>query len=362
MRPIDSPIFRRANGIPDPKPTVTTKGTSVHAHAEKTKSGSKSVSKKSKNDLPNVPSPTGPKISRSTSFGTSGSTGSASVHGKGPGGTDLSASVKGPSFSVDGSASGSISASGVDAKVDVDLSGTAVSAEAEGKKTVNFEIAGEKYSVKLDLKAMGEIGADAHLHLDVHLGTGGIKVSASAEGFAGAKASLTGSIELDHGSDELASGSVTVGAEAGVAGSAHADVGFSGGKVSFDVGAEATAGVGLSVDVKGDVNVPNVLKAVVDTGESAIKEGIKDVAEDGAKLVENGVKGLNDLANKGVDEAKQLAKDFGNDLEDLAKEGYDEAKDILNDVGSTLEHVGGTVLHDLDSAVHAGGKFNPLNW
>jgi hypothetical protein len=358
MRPIDSPIFRRANGIPDPKPTVTTKGTSVHVHAEKTKSGSKSVSKKSKNDLPNVPSPTGPKISRSTEFGTSGSTGSASVHGTGPGGTDLSASVKGPSFSVDGSASGSISTSGVDAKVDVDLSGTAVSAEAEGKKTVNFTIAGEQYSVKLDLKAMGEIGADAHLHLDVHLGTGGIKVSASAEGFAGAKASLTGSIELDHGSDELASGSVTVGAEAGVAGSAHADVGFSGGKVSFDVGAEATAGVGLSLDVKGDVNVPNVLKAIVDTGEAAIKEGIKD----GVKLVENGVGELKDLAGKGVDEAEQLAKDFGNDLEDLAKQGYDEAKDIIQDVGGTLEDIGGDVLDGLDSAIHAGGNFNPLNW
>lgn len=362
MRPLDNPIFRRANGIPDPKPTVERHGTSVHAHVEKTKSGKASVSKKSKNDLPEVPSPTGPKISRSTEFGTSGSTGSASVSGKGPGGTDLSASVQGPSFSVDGSASGSISASGVDAKVDVDLSGTAVSAEAEGKKTVNFTIAGEKYSVKLDLKAMGEIGADAHLHLDVHLGTGGVKVSASAEGFAGAKASLTGSIELDHGDDELASGSVTVGAEAGVAGSAHADVGFSGGKVSFDVGAEATAGVGLSVDVKGDVNVPNVLKAVVDTGEAAIKNGAKELVHDGEQLVKDGVGELKNLADKGVDEAKEIAKDVGHDLENLAKEGYDEAKDLIQDVGGTLEHVGGEVLDGLDKAVHAGGKFNPLNW
>jgi hypothetical protein len=346
--PIDS-SSRRVAPPPPPKPKVKAPATHVHHHAETRTTRHGSVSKHSKNPLPDVPSPHGPAIRRDTHFETGGSTGSASVQG--------------PSFHVDGSAGGSISASGIDAHVDVDLSGTAVTAEAEGKKTINFSVAGEKYSVTLDLKAMGEIGADAHLHLDVHLGTGGVKVSASAEGFAGAKASLTGSIELSHEGDELASGQVTVGADVGVAGSAHADVGFSGGKVSFDVGAEGSIGAGLSLDVQGDVNVPNVLEAVVETGEAAIKQGAKELVEDGKELIENGVGELKDLADKGVDEAKDLAVDFAHDLDDLAQQGIDAAEDLVGDVGDTLKDVGGAAVKGLESFGHEVlHDLNPTNW
>lgn len=301
----------------------------------------------------------GGPMSANAEYHTDKVVGQAGVSGKGPGGIDYSAGVKGPELKVDASASGSVGLHGVDVHLQVDVEGNAASASADGKKTVDFTIAGQKYSATIDLGAKGVVGADGHINLDVHLGTGGVSIKASADGFAGAKASLTGSIELEHDGEELAEGSVTLSASAGAGAKAHANVGLHGGTLSFDVGAEATVGLGLGVDVDGSINLHNVLDAVVDTGEALIKEGVKD----GEQLVENGVDEAKHLAEEGVDGVKDLATDVGHDLENLAKEGYDGAKNVIDDVGGELENLAGGALHGLESfgstVVH---DLNPVNW
>lgn len=202
------------------------------------------------------------------------------VSGKGPGGIDTSAYAQGPSLKADAKVDGKIGLSGIDVKLNVDIDATAVEAGAEAKKHVDFEIAGEKYSVDLDLQALGKVGADGHINLDLHVGTdGNLSINASANGFAGAQASLTGGITLSHEGDTLASGSITASASAGVSGDAHANVGLHGGKLEFDVGVEATAGLGLGVDVNGSVNPGNVLKAVGETAAHAGGEVLKSVAD-----------------------------------------------------------------------------------
>ena len=84
---------------------------------------------------------------------------------------------------------------------------------------------------------------------------------------------------LSHEGDTLASGSITASASAGVSGDAHANIGLNGGKLEFDVGVEATAGLGLGVEVKGSVNPGNMLKAVGETAAAAGGEILKNVAE-----------------------------------------------------------------------------------
>ncbi|WP_163861160.1 Circumsporozoite protein [Myxococcus eversor] len=262
----------------------------------------------------NVEQPRGNLVSGQSSFEAGGAR--AEVNGKGPGGIDTRAYAQGPSFTADAKVDADVGLSGIDVNLAVDIDATAVEAGAGASKTVDFEIAGEKYSVELDLEAMGKIGADGHINLDLHVGTdGNLSINASASGFAGAQASLTGSIELKHEGDTLASASVTASASAGVSGDAHADIGLNNGNLEFDVGVEATAGLGLGVDIEGSVNAGNVLKAVGETAVAAGGEVLENVAEGainaGGAVVDAAGDVFSGAVNKGKDIIEGVGDFFG---------------------------------------------------
>jgi|GEM_PF-5098557 len=213
--------------------------------------------------------------------GASGSVGAGvggvKAEGELPGGIQGEAHVNGPSISLEGHADAKVGKDGLDIDVGVDVDATLADAGASAKKTIDFEVAGEKFSAEVDLSAAGKIGADGKINLNVHVGLDGKpSITANAEGFAGAKAELTGSVALKHEGDTMVSGSVTASATAGIGGKAHADIGLDGGKVKFDIGAEATVGVGLGVELAGEVNVPEIAEAVADVGISAIGGKAKD--------------------------------------------------------------------------------------
>ncbi|WP_426753982.1 Circumsporozoite protein [Myxococcus sp. Y35] len=254
-------------------------------------------------------------LSAQSSFTAGGAR--AEVSGTGPGGIDTRAHVQGPTFSADAQVDADIGLSGIDVSVDIDIEANLLEAGAGASKTVEFEIAGEEYSVELDLEALGKIGAEGSIELDLHVGTdGNVSINAAASGFAGAQASLTGSIELKHEDNTLASGSITASASAGVSGDAHADIGINNGNLEFDVGVEATAGLGLGVEIEGSVNPGNVLKAVGETAAAA-----------GGEVLENVVDGA---INAGGAVAEAAGEVFTN--------AADAVTDFVGDVGSGIKN------------------------
>ncbi|MBN9682595.1 MULTISPECIES: Circumsporozoite protein [unclassified Corallococcus] len=254
----------------------------------------------------NVQTPSRNVLSGESSFEAGGSR--AEVNGTGPGGVNTNAYVQGPTFSADASVDADIGLSGIDVNVQVDVSANLVEAGASATKTVDFEIAGEQYSVELDLAALGKIGAEGSIDLDLHVGTdGNLSLNAAASGFAGAQASLTGGIELKHEGDTLASASITASASAGVSGDAHADIGLDGGNLEFDVGVEATAGLGLGVEVEGSVNPGNILKAVGETAAAAGGEVLENIAEGAINAGGAVADAAGDVFNGAVDVLGDLA-------------------------------------------------------
>jgi hypothetical protein len=232
----------------------------------------------------------GPDGAHAGASGSAGAgVGGVSAQGELPGGIQGEAHVNGPSISVEGHAEAKVGKDGLDVDLGVDVNATLADAGASAKKTIDFEVAGEKFSAEVDLSAAGKVGADGKINLNLHVGLDGKpSLTANAEGFAGAKAELTGSVALKHDGDTMVSGHVTASATAGIGGKAHADIGVSGGKVKFDVGAEATVGAGLGVEVGGEVNVPEIAEAVADVGIGAIGGKV----EEGWNKIKDGIGGL----------------------------------------------------------------------
>ncbi len=227
------------------------------------------------------------------------------------GGFDTEAHVNGPSFSVDGNAEASIGPGGIDVSLSVDVSATLAEAGASATRTFTVEVGGEELDITVDLSAEGVIGADGSLNLDIHIGTNGqVSVSAGAEGFAGARAALTGGITVSHEGRELASGSVELSATAGVSGDAHANVELTSEGISFDIGAEASVGVGFGVDVSGNINAGNTARF--------LGEALAGVAEEGAEWA--------------VDQLENVADWAGDRLEDVGDFIGDLIPDINIDV------------------------------
>lgn len=208
-----------------------------------------------------------------------GSAFEASTSGTGPGGIGYDAHVSGPRFQIEGGADAKVGLGGIDVNVNVDVKATLAEAGANATKTFQVDVGGKKLDVTVDLKAQGVVGADGHLNLNIHIGTDGkVNVSAAANGFAGAKASLTGGITVKSDGRELASGSVTLSGSAGVSADAHANVELSGGKIKFDIGAEATAGAGFGVDVDGNIDAGNTARFLAE-----VLGGLADQGVDWAK-------------------------------------------------------------------------------
>jgi len=206
----------------------------------------------------------------------SGSVFEASTSGTLPGGVQTEAHVAGPSISVDGNAEASVGLDGIDVSLSVDVSATLAEAGASATKTFSVDVGGEQIDVTVDLSAEGVVGADGSLNLDIHIGTDGqVSVNAGAEGFAGARGSLTGGVSVSHEGREIASGQVELSATAGVSGDAHANIELTDEGLTFDVGAEAAAGVGFGVDVSGSINGGNTVKLLGEVLGGLAEEGVE---------------------------------------------------------------------------------------
>lgn len=185
-------------------------------------------------------------------FEHSASTGGASASGE-AGGVAWNANVEGPKLAVEGQAKAKVTTHGLDVHAQVHIDATLVQAGAAAHKTIPVTLpGGEQVEVNVDLRAAGAVGAQGNLNVDIHVGLDGkLTAQVHADGFAGAKASLTGAVSLTHGKDVIAQADATLSAYAGVAGSVdfHGSVGLHG--VDFGASAAASAGAGFGVDLNG---------------------------------------------------------------------------------------------------------------
>lgn len=219
-------------------------------------------------------------------FEQSATTGGASASGQ-AGGVAWDANVQGPTLAVDGSAKAKVGTHGVDVHAQVHIDATLVKAGAGAHTSIPVTLpGGEQVNVNVDLSATGAVGAQGNLNVDVHIGTDG-KVTAQvhADGFAGAKASLTGAVSVTHGNDVIAKADATLSAYAGVAGSVdfHGSVGLNG--VDFGASAAASAGAGFGVELNGEFNPLAGAKLVGAIAAGVAKEGL----ESGVHGVEGGL-------------------------------------------------------------------------
>jgi hypothetical protein len=257
----------------------------------------------------------GPTGKFGDSFETTGSTGSVGVRGS-AGGVNYSAGVSGPSFGLDGSAKGTIGTSGIDVTAKVNIDASLVKAGATAEKTIPVTLpGGEQLQVKVDLKALGEVGANGDLNLKLHIGTDGqVKIDASASGFVGAQAGLEGAVTVMHGGDVIARGDAMLSAYAGAGASAsfHASLGIHG--VDFGAKAAAVAGAGFGVDLEGQFDPGAAGKLVLAVAGDLAKEG--------------GTQAEKDVVAWGKQTGSVLASTAG----DVGK----EAGKVAGDIGKTV--------------------------
>ncbi len=177
-----------------------------------------------------------------------------------PGGVKLEGSVEGPKFTMTGGASGSISTKGLDVDVNLKIDANLVSASGSVSKEFKFQVNGEEVKLKLDLSANGNVGINGELNLKLRVGTDGtLSVQLNGEGFAGARGELSGNIELSVNNQEIAKGTLSVGASIGAGAGAYAEGGYKDGQLKFRAGAYASVGAGIGTDVSGTVNVKNLV-------------------------------------------------------------------------------------------------------
>jgi hypothetical protein len=175
------------------------------------------------------------------------------------GGVNLKGYAEGPSFKLEGKANAEAKGlSGVDVNVDVKIEANLLKAGGSAEKEFKFKVNGEDIAVKINLEAKGQVGMDGSLKLKLHVGKDGVSVSAGAEGFAGAKGSLTGEITTSINGKDVAKGSLGVTAAAG----AMAGAEFEAGLTHFKAKAYAAVGVGMGIDISGEVNAGNLAKEV----------------------------------------------------------------------------------------------------
>lgn len=191
------------------------------------------------------------------------------------GGVQVSGNVSGPQLTIDGHASSHVGLSGVDVNVNVAVDADLAKAGAEATKTFTVDVAGQKLDITVDLTANGMVGADGHLDLNVHIGTdGSLDISAGADGFVGAKASLGGSITVSADGKQLATGTADLSAYAGAGASASAHVTVDHGDVDFEARAMASAGAGYGFDLKGHVNSANTALELVKIFDGLAGQGV----------------------------------------------------------------------------------------
>ncbi|MCU0697140.1 MAG: hypothetical protein MUC96_11465 [Myxococcaceae bacterium] len=195
------------------------------------------------------------------------STGSLSTEGQSQDGSlTYSTHVEGPSIEVAMEAEAEWTEwTEIQAEVKIDIDATLVEANGRVTKTIEFEVGGEQFEVTLDLEAMGRIGAEGTLTLDITIGADGVKVSPELEGFVGAQAEMTGSIGITHEGDALFNSTVSIGATVGgaaTAGGVEARYEWTDENIiNFDASYTAPGG-SMSASIDGSVDVDEAYDVV----------------------------------------------------------------------------------------------------
>lgn len=193
----------------------------------------------------------------SKEFGTKGADGKTRIAGAGdlsaPKTHDLGNGVKaetyvnGPSFEMTGGMSARKNGWGLDVDVNLKVDANLLKAGASIEREFKVKVNGEDVSVKVKLGADAQVGINGEIKLRLHVGKDGVSLQAGAEGFAGARGSLSGSLELKVNDKKLLGGELKLTAAAG----AMAGAEFEAGNGKFKAKAYAAVGVGMGVELTG---------------------------------------------------------------------------------------------------------------
>jgi hypothetical protein len=208
--------------------------------------------------------------------------------------------IEGPTVSYEAKATAGFKNTTFEAEVSLEFEASLLKAGAGIKQTFKVKVDGEDVEIALDLSADIVLGLKGELKLGITIGPNGPSVSVKGDVFAGAKGSLTGSIGVKVGGDEVFKGSVKL--EAGFGAGAGAS--FEGSMQKFTAKAYAYVGVGVGLEVKGSVNVENIIKHIdFERIGKEVADKLNGVAE--------GVAEMNVAAAKGVVRAARIINNPG---------------------------------------------------
>lgn len=200
-------------------------------------------------------------------FGTQGADGKTRIAGAGdlraPTQTDLGNGFKaetyanGPSFEMTGGMSARKSGMGLDVDVNLKVDANLLKAGASIEREFKVRVNGEDVSVKVKLGADAQVGINGEIKLRLHVGKDGISMQAGAEGFAGARGSLSGSLEVKVNDKKVLGGELKLTAAAGAMAGAEFEMGHG----KFKAKAYAAVGVGMGVELTGTYAGLQIAKA-----------------------------------------------------------------------------------------------------
>jgi hypothetical protein len=185
-------------------------------------------------------------------------------------GVTAEAHYQGPAINVTGNAyinwTGSNYKPGMDLHVDAKIDANVVSGGGSVTRDFRFNDGRHDYTVRVKMATDGQVGLNGTLKLDMHAGLDrGPSFSVGAEGFAGAQAKLTGSVQVIMDGDDrnpMMQGDLSVMLGAGVGGAYE----LSASPNSFHTKAYAFAGVGVGVDLNATVNWVEMSNAALPRG------------------------------------------------------------------------------------------------
>jgi len=200
-------------------------------------------------------------------FGTKGADDKARIYRAGdltaPTKTDLKYGVKaetyvnGPSFEMTGGMSARRKGMGLDVDVNLKVDANLLKAGASIEREFKVKVNGEDVSVKVKLGADAQVGINGEIKLRLHIGKDGISMQAGAEGFAGARGSLSGSLEVKVNDKKVLGGELKLTAAAGAMAGAEFEMGHG----KFKAKAYAAVGVGMGVELTGTYAGLQIAKA-----------------------------------------------------------------------------------------------------
>lgn len=247
-------------------------------------------------------------------------------------------------YSVDISAGGQVQMgdNGVQASAEVGLQAelTALAQAGVGNDMFGANAAAEA-NVQAILKAQGQIGA----YIDDKGLTIGVDAKAEAMVSAEASVSLTLSV-FGVATNVTATASAQAGASA--SSSALVTIGFDG-KVSFKVGAGATAGVGAGVDLEFEVSAEALLNYLGLSSLDELVEWCQQFVQDPGAYIGQLINEAKD--NMAAAVASAVVEKVEEAITETVTGAYDAAGDILSDVGGFP----GSALQSLFGGGNAGG-------